>query len=172
LHHGKYDCPMAKYLSERVMMNGDFGDDEWSDGMGDGWARYGRFLLFWDDRGFVGCDKFPTVAAAIADRDQWLAQNSEPCERCGERLYPGEWECDDHECQDDGPLVGTTVYVKGRAGVAWRVTAHFPITEQVEAHMVGNDRTEVIDVNVIEPLPDGAYCVECGQIGCTWHTEE
>src|SRR5215831_4059883 len=67
---------MAKYL-ENVQLNGDFGDDEWSDENGGGWALYGRFLLSWDDQGFVYCDRFPTVAAAIADRDQWRAMLSE-----------------------------------------------------------------------------------------------
>jgi hypothetical protein len=99
LHHGKYDCPMAKYLSERVMMNGDYGDDEWSDGVGDGWARYGRFLLFWDDRGFVGCDKFPTVAAAVADRDQWLAeQSAREDEACREQGCEACRYCDRYDC--------------------------------------------------------------------------
>ena len=33
--------------------------------------------------------------------------------------------------------------------------------------MVGDDREHVVQVEDLEPLGDGAWCGECGQIGCT-----
>lgn len=65
LHWGKYDSPMAKFLYENVLMNGDFGDDEYSDGEGTWGSRYGRRVLEGDDRGFVYYTRFDTEAEAI-----------------------------------------------------------------------------------------------------------
>ena len=68
-HFGKFDSPMAAFLFERVMMNGDFGDDEYSDGDGTWGIRYGRRVLEGDSQGFVYYVKFDTeLAAEIAFR--------------------------------------------------------------------------------------------------------
>lgn len=39
--------------------------------------------------------------------------------------------------------------------------------DMVRAVMVGDDRVHEVDVADLTPLADGAYCGECGQIGCT-----
>jgi hypothetical protein len=61
---GKFDSPMAAFLYERVMLAGDFGDDEYSDGEGMWGSRYGRRVLEGDDRGFVYYVRFDTVEEA------------------------------------------------------------------------------------------------------------
>lgn len=45
-------------------------------------------------------------------------------------------------------------------------------TGRVLAHMVGDDRTFAFDPDDLVPLAASAYCVECGQVGCGWHTED
>ena len=65
-------------------------------------------------------------------------------------------------------------------GIAWRVegwetkpdedtwwSGYEVHTGMVLAHMVGDDRTHVIDPVDLIKLTDGSYCPECGQIGCT-----
>lgn len=37
---------------------------------------------------------------------------------------------------------------------------------RVHAHMVGDDRDHIIDVDDLTPLDDDDYCPGCGQIGC------
>lgn len=39
-------------------------------------------------------------------------------------------------------------------------------TGKVVAHMIGDDRLYVFDVDDLAPLDELAYCAECGQIGC------
>jgi hypothetical protein len=41
---------------------------------------------------------------------------------------------------------------------------------RVVAVMVGDDREHIVDVDDLTKLEDGAWCVECGQVGCGWHT--
>ncbi len=68
LAHGKFSDLMAAFLYERVMLqDGDFGDDEYSDGDGFWGSRYGRHILEGDDRGFVYHTKFPSVDQAAAE---------------------------------------------------------------------------------------------------------
>lgn len=57
----KYGSAMAEYLAH---LDGDdawTGSTEWSEYV----QRFGRWLLFSDDRGFVTAEKYPTVAAAV-----------------------------------------------------------------------------------------------------------
>lgn len=97
LSYGKYDCPMAKYLYERVMMNGDFGDDEVQTGDMEGIARYGRRTLYWDDQGFVGSETFGSVSSAEDWMNRVRDDHRTPCEDCGEMLGWDDWE--EHECE-------------------------------------------------------------------------
>lgn len=99
LSWGKYDSSMAKYLYERVMMNGDFGDEEVQTGDMEGTARYGRRTLAWDNRGFVSSATFDTVEYAEAYMKYLYEQTSEQCRECGEMVQYGEWEV--HECEDE-----------------------------------------------------------------------
>ncbi len=64
LHWGKYENPISQFISLRLVGNGDFGDEENSNGDGDGIARYGRRIYWWNNRGFEGCTTFATVAEA------------------------------------------------------------------------------------------------------------
>lgn len=64
-NYGKYDCEMAQFLYESVLLNGDEGDDECSDGEGNWAIRYGRRILIGDDRGFVDCETHDTEADAV-----------------------------------------------------------------------------------------------------------
>lgn len=38
--------------------------------------------------------------------------------------------------------------------------------------MVGDDHKHTVDVDDLTPLAPGAYCVDCGQVGCGWHPSE
>lgn len=71
------------------------------------------------------------------------------------------------------------------AGIAWRAFAYesepdedtewsgYEVpTGRVLAHMIGDDRTFAFEPEDLTPLEPGAFCVECGQVGCSWHTEE
>lgn len=83
--------------------------------------------------------------------------------------------------------------VAGHEGIAWRLEGYATETvvivndeedeelywvdyEEVEdrtrikAHMIGDDRTWTFDVTDLTPLSEGDYCLDCGQIGCGWHT--
>jgi hypothetical protein len=70
-------------------------------------------------------------------------------------------------------------------GIAWRAygyesqpdedtewSGYEQPTGRILAHMVGDDRPETFDPEDLEPIAPGGYCVDCGQIGCTWHTED
>ncbi len=71
---GKYDSPMALYLHDVVMMAGDFGADEWSDGEGHWSSRYGRRFLHGDDRGFVYCTTMASEEDAIRAWSEFMAK--------------------------------------------------------------------------------------------------
>ncbi len=43
-------------------------------------------------------------------------------------------------------------------------------TGMLEMHMIGDDRTFIVDPDDCEPI-DGPVC-SCGQIGCGWHGED
>lgn len=71
------------------------------------------------------------------------------------------------------------------SGIAWRVyawetqpdedtewTGIEERTGNVLAHMIGDDRTFSFDPDDLTALPVGGYCVDCGQVGCKWHTED
>lgn len=91
LHWGKYDCAIAQYIEVQVMGNGDFGDDEWSDGQGNGWARFGRRIQSWNDQGFVACDTYATEAEARQVAEDALAE----IERLQDEV------CREQHCQPD-----------------------------------------------------------------------
>jgi hypothetical protein len=70
-------------------------------------------------------------------------------------------------------------------GIAWRAYAwqtepdedtewsgYEVPTGRILAHMIGDDRPFEFDPDELTALEPGAYCVECGQVGCRWHTEE
>lgn len=38
--------------------------------------------------------------------------------------------------------------------------------------MVGDDRKHNVSVDDLTELAPGAFCHECGQVGCGWHTNE
>lgn len=161
LSHGKYDNPMASYLFNSVMMNGDFGEDELNYGEGEGMARYGRRILYWDNQGFVGCDTFRTVELAQEHFQAIYDRSSEPCEDCGEPLHYDDYE--DHTCEVEGTLYHKVVTIS--TGVAWFVDAHYP-NDTIKAHMVGDDRPFNFDASDATVLDDEDYCSSCGQIGC------
>lgn len=64
--------------------------------------------------------------------------------------YAKEWIAD--ECPDDSEEGGE--YVDN--------------TERVLVIMVGDDHKIQVDVDDLEPLPEGEFCSECGQLGCGW----
>lgn len=52
-HYGKYSGPLAA-LTERWSLDGDFGEDSWSNSdMGEGTILYGRTGLSWDDAQYL-----------------------------------------------------------------------------------------------------------------------
>jgi hypothetical protein len=63
----QFDSPMARFMFERVLLEGDFGEDEYSDEQGTWGNRYGRRVLEGDDRGFVYYVCFPTSEEATAE---------------------------------------------------------------------------------------------------------
>jgi hypothetical protein len=38
--------------------------------------------------------------------------------------------------------------------------------------MVGDDKSHSVDPEDVSTLPDGSYCLDCGQVGCGWHTND
>lgn len=42
------------------------------------------------------------------------------------------------------------------------------LTGMILAHMIGDDRTFVLDPDDMTPIGDDDYCAGCGQIGCGW----
>ena len=79
-HFVKYSCAMANYLSQRES------EDEWTGSID--WAeyvqRFGKRLLFTDDRGFVTVEKYGSEEEAkerFEEIDQaygeWLNENDE-----------------------------------------------------------------------------------------------
>lgn len=50
----KFSSPMACYVHDYVMGNGDNGDEDWSNpNSGEGAARFGRRILTWRSDGFI-----------------------------------------------------------------------------------------------------------------------
>lgn len=79
-HRHKYDSAMAEYL-DTVGEDDDWtGDVEWIEYV----QRFGKRLLFTDDRGFVTCERYPSEADAIesfetidAAYNEWQASEEE-----------------------------------------------------------------------------------------------
>jgi hypothetical protein len=84
-----------------------------------------------------------------------------------------------HYESDDASFPSDAYRVKGYNGVAWTVlgweTEPDEETEwsgcedrtgQVVCVMVGDDRHFSFDPGDLTPLPNDAFCRECGQIGC------
>lgn len=107
LHWGKYDSPIAQYITIRIMDEGDMGDEWESDGDGTGMARFGRRVQWWDDQGFVGCDVFGTVDDAIAAFARVSVDYYHyTCEQCGELVGVDEMSRYDHDkfdCEQPRP---------------------------------------------------------------------
>lgn len=104
LHHGKYDSPMAQYIDIHLSELG-FGDEDESDGMGQGMRRYGHRIYSWDDQGFQGCDTFTTVADAetvFATRSDWYYSE---CEKCGEKVHNDTDSWYEHEKYECSPIL-------------------------------------------------------------------
>lgn len=71
--------------------------------------------------------------------------------------------------------------VEGYEGVAWRFLGYVKVRDEgyewsgieyddpqfVNMVMIGDDRVFTFDIDEIEQIPDDAYCMICGQIGCT-----
>lgn len=79
----KFESPMAAYVYDRLLMNGDTGDDETDNGAGDWAVRYGRRILLGNDQGFVGLERFEDVDTA---RAYMVALR-------------GDWETDDYDTE-------------------------------------------------------------------------
>lgn len=129
LSHGKYNCSMAVYLDLIVR---DGGEDEWAgDGeTGESTSRVGRWLISYDDQGFIEAYKYDSLAAAETEmariRDAvknlgWLlrhASESYKLEACRDRYAPGE----------DGPLEPNLLRVIGThpiTGAVWTYWVNF-----------------------------------------------
>jgi hypothetical protein len=69
LRHGKYNCGMAVYLD---MLAGDGGEDECTGNsdMGGTLLRFGRWLVWYDEQGFVQAYKYATPGEAQAEFDR------------------------------------------------------------------------------------------------------
>lgn len=75
-HRHKYGSAMAEYLDHLDGDDARTGSTEWSEYV----QRFGKWLLFSDDRGFVTAEKCPTVADAVERFDVIDAAYSEWCE--------------------------------------------------------------------------------------------
>jgi len=78
----KFDSPMTCYVYEAWFMSGDFGDEDASDpdGSGDWASRYGKRILWGNDRGSVGLSTFENVQEAKAAFQEFadsLSENEE-----------------------------------------------------------------------------------------------
>lgn len=69
----KYDSAMAEYLDYCAEDDEETGSTEWAEYV----QRFGKWLLFTDDRGFVTAEKHPTVDAA---KDRFAEIDHDYCE--------------------------------------------------------------------------------------------
>lgn len=82
--------------------------------------------------------------------------------------------------KDPQAFPADTYRERGGLAIAWRVfgweiqpeeetegAGSKQRTGRVVAVMVGDDRPFLFDPEDLEALPEGTWCVECGQIGCT-----
>lgn len=63
--------------------------------------------------------------------------------------------------------VGSVVKVDGHGGVAFRIDS-YTRDGMAECHMVGDDRTWIVDPADATILDDEDYCGGCGQTDCGW----
>jgi hypothetical protein len=82
---------------------------------------------------------------------------------------------------EDAPEYAADAYtVAGYRGIAWAVlgwetepdedtewSGYEARTGNLVMVMVGDDRHFSVDPEDVAPLEEGAYCHECGQVGCT-----
>ena len=61
----KFGSPMACYVFDAILLNGDFGDDEVGQDDGPWFQRYGRRILVGSSSGFVDLSTFETVEEAV-----------------------------------------------------------------------------------------------------------
>lgn len=66
LRWGKFNCPMAVYLDA---LAGDGGEDDWTgdSDIGESTLRFGKWLVSYDNQGFVEAYKYESEAAAVAE---------------------------------------------------------------------------------------------------------
>ena len=64
--------------------------------------------------------------------------------------------------------VGSTITVSKWGGVAFRVVD--VIGSEVTAIMVGDDKKHYFDIARVALIAEGAFCSECGQLGCFHNT--
>ena len=66
LRWGKYNCSMAVYLD---CLAGNGGEDDWTgDGdIGESTLRFGKWLVSYDDRGFIEAYKYDSEEEAVAE---------------------------------------------------------------------------------------------------------
>ena len=53
-------------------------------------------------------------------------------------------------------------------GIALRVSAVFPRSQEARVYMVGDDQYYRLPLDELAPLDEDQYCGGCGQIGCSW----
>jgi hypothetical protein len=70
---------------------------------------------------------------------------------------------------DESELIGEAVSVRGYSGVAFRVDAYNAPTDEIHAHMVGDDREFTFSTDDATVISEDDYCPTCGQVGCGWH---
>lgn len=85
-----------------------------------------------------------------------------------------------HYERDDETFSADAYAISGYEGIAWAVlgwetqpdedaewSGYEERTGEIVCVMVGDDKRFRFDPSEITPLDEGAYCHECGQIGCT-----
>lgn len=171
LHWGKYDEPITSFIDHHLS-EFSFGDEDESDGQGNGAMRIGRRVYSWDDQGFQETRTFATVA----DAESWFADYRESyysaCEKCGEKVHSDEdswYEHEKYECgSEPTEEQSSTHYAHGIGmGFALQIVWTYPLKGTVVAVAVGDDTRHTFAAEDLTPIPEDAYCSECGQIGCT-----
>ena len=84
-----------------------------------------------------------------------------------------------HYESDDASFTADAYHIKGWEGIAFSVygwetepdedtewSGYENRTGQVMVCMIGDDRLIAVEEEDLEPLEDGEYCPDCGQIGC------
>lgn len=111
--YGKYDSPITAYLYDR-MLDGDEGDDYAADGDGEWACRFGRRIMWGDNRGFVYSIRYQHDSEAKAAMYTIRKALDPPmCVMCGDEIMPttvtieldGEWLGVDMWADDEGSVL-------------------------------------------------------------------